>query len=168
MRRNKGSPSSECALMIRMLIVGYVLRSAQNGAVSCPKKGRTMLFHTSRRLSLSLFLGIAVSTGAYAQSGYQTINGTRVYTQIDQARGVATFSNECGSQTLTQRQLQAGAIPNQIIPCPRPQQSAPKADPGQFQREVDRIYREGREEFLRRSRTRRRSVLSRGCDTREE
>jgi tetratricopeptide (TPR) repeat protein len=61
-----------------------------------------------------------------AQSGPQTINGTAVYTEIDQARGVATFSNDCGSQTLTQGQLQAGAIPSQIIPCPRPN-SAPRS-----------------------------------------
>ena len=60
---------------------------------------------------------------AHAQSGYQTINGTRVLTEIDQSRGVATFSNDCGSQTLTQSQLQNGALPTNIIPCPRP--SAP-------------------------------------------
>jgi hypothetical protein len=65
-------------------------------------------------------LWIYGGAAAYAQSGYQTINGTRVFTQIDQARGVATFSNECGSQTLTQSELQGGAIPDQIIPCPRP------------------------------------------------
>jgi hypothetical protein len=67
---------------------------------------------------------LAASSGmccsVLAQSGEQVINGTRVFTQIDQGRGVATFSNSCGSQTLTQRQLQNGAIPDQIIPCPRP------------------------------------------------
>jgi len=57
---------------------------------------------------------------AQAESGYQTINGTRVFTEIDRGRGVATFTNECGSQTLTQSELQGGAIPDQIIPCPRP------------------------------------------------
>lgn len=56
---------------------------------------------------------------ARAESGYQVIQGTQVYTVIDHSRGVATFSNNCGSQTLTQRQLQQGAIPSQIIPCPR-------------------------------------------------
>lgn len=54
---------------------------------------------------------------ARAESGYQVIQGTRVFTEIDHARGVATFSNSCGSQTLTQRQLQQGAIPSRIIPC---------------------------------------------------
>jgi hypothetical protein len=43
----------------------------------------------------------AVSTKASAQSGYQVIQGTRVFTQVDQDAGVATFSNDCGSQTLT-------------------------------------------------------------------
>lgn len=59
---------------------------------------------------------------AHAESGYQVIDGTRVFTVIDRARGVATFSNDCGSQTLTQGQLQAGAKPTRIIPCPRPSQ----------------------------------------------
>jgi hypothetical protein len=74
---------------------------------------------------------------ATAESGYQIIRGTQVYTVIDHARGVATFSNECGSQTLSQAQLQAGAYPDKIIPCnPRqpqrpfdseqPRQSGPK------------------------------------------
>lgn len=67
---------------------------------------------------------------ALAQSGYQTINGTRVFTQIDQARGVATFTNECGSQTLTQSELQGGAIPDQIIPCPRPGAHRDSDEPG--------------------------------------
>lgn len=60
---------------------------------------------------------------AFAQSGYQTINGTRVFTQVYQDQGYAVFSNECGSQRLTQAELQAGAIPNNIIPCPRPNQT---------------------------------------------
>ncbi|TXN22149.1 hypothetical protein [Methylobacterium sp. WL9] len=67
-------------------------------------------------IALSLFV---FPSTAFAESGYQTIRGTRVYTVIDQSAGVATFSNECGSQTLTQRQLQSGSIPSQIIPCPR-------------------------------------------------
>lgn len=64
----------------------------------------------------ALTIGVAP---ANAESGYQTIQGTRVFTVIDHNAGVATFSNDCGSQTLTQRQLQAGAIPSQIMPCPR-------------------------------------------------
>ncbi|MGQ0455978.1 MAG: hypothetical protein ACT4OU_02825 [Hyphomicrobium sp.] len=61
----------------------------------------------------------ATQSPANAQSDYQTINGTQVFTVVDQQAGIATFSNSCGSQTLTQRQLQQGAIPSNIIPCPR-------------------------------------------------
>ena len=69
---------------------------------------------------------------ARAESGYQVIQGTRVFTEIDHARGVATFSNSCGSQTLTQRQLQQGAIPSRIIPCNKSSGSSSrsKCDPG--------------------------------------
>jgi hypothetical protein len=63
------------------------------------------------------------------ESGYQIIRGTRVFTQINHAAGVATFSNDCGSQTLTQGQLQAGAYPDQIIPCPKPSPSPPPPSP---------------------------------------
>lgn len=82
----------------------------------------TILFSLTGSLSPSLSL---------AQSGYEIINGTRVFTVVDQAAGVATFSNDCGSQTLTQTQLQQGAIPTDIIPCPRPQEqrSAPEPTP---------------------------------------
>lgn len=80
---------------------------------------------------------LSITTGAYAESGAQTINGTRVFTVVDRSRGVATFSNECGSQTLTQRQLQAGAIPNEIVPCPRPRKSIPNTfDPVARAREI--------------------------------
>lgn len=70
--------------------------------------------------ALSFAVTFVLGAPAWSQSGYQTINGTRVFTQIDQAAGVATFSNDCGTQRLTQAQLQNGAIPNQIVPCPRP------------------------------------------------
>lgn len=59
------------------------------------------------------------SAAAFAESGYQTINGTQVYTEIDHASKIATFSNDCGTQKLTQYELQQGAIPSEIIPCPR-------------------------------------------------
>ena len=54
------------------------------------------------------------------ESGYQTLQGTQVFTTVYHDRGYATFENECGKQQLTQRQLQQGAIPSNIIPCPRP------------------------------------------------
>ena len=76
-----------------------------------------------------LVLGSGV---AVAQSGYQTIQGTQVFTQIDQEAGVATFSNDCGSQSLSQSQLQNGAIPNNIIPCPRPSTAPPPPQQPRF------------------------------------
>ena len=87
------------------------------------------------RGSLFLFLVVATASIGFwpqpgrAQSGYQVINGTQVYTEIDQAARVATFSNQCGSQTLTQSQLQQGAIPTDIIPCPRPEPEPEIAPP---------------------------------------
>src|SRR5580704_12277136 len=69
---------------------------------------------------LAFFNLLLCKPAAAQESGYQTIRGTRVFTQINHAACVATFSNECGSQTLTQGQLQNGAYPDQIIPCPRP------------------------------------------------
>lgn len=92
-----------------------------------------------KTLSNSILLGLISilalpALSANAESGYQTINGTQVYTVIDHAAGLATFSNSCGSQTLTQGQLQAGAIPNQIIPCPgssqRQQPPSERCNPG--------------------------------------
>jgi len=87
-----------------------------------------------RPLCLATFAILAAWSHASGQeSGYQTIRGTRVYTQIDHANSRATFSNDCGSQVLTQRELQNGAIPTDIIPCPKPKQSysepSPQANP---------------------------------------
>lgn len=93
-------------------------------------------------LSLAAYLAVSVAAAASAsaQSGYQTINGTRVYTVIDQAAGIATFSNECGTQRLTQRELQGGAIPSRIIPCPRP--TSPKLDDARGLNEAKVFWRE--------------------------
>ncbi|HXR85833.1 MAG TPA: hypothetical protein VN728_02630 [Stellaceae bacterium] len=71
-------------------------------------------------VSVILFGGLQGET-ASAASGDQIIHGTWVHTDVDEGRGIATFSNACGSQTLTQTQLQRGAIPENIIPCPRPE-----------------------------------------------
>lgn len=91
-----------------------------------------MRMTTNTRAAVAAFAGAiaceladAGPAAAQIDRGYQTINGTRVYTEVDHQRRVATFSNACGSQTLTQAQLQAGAIPTRIIPCPRPQRAAP-------------------------------------------
>jgi hypothetical protein len=50
----------------------------------------------------------------------EIIQGTRVHVVLDDQTRLGTFSNSCGSQTLSQSQLQNGAIPSNIIPCPRP------------------------------------------------
>ena len=63
-------------------------------------------------------------------SGDQTIDGTRVHTTIYHERGYAVFTNDCGTQQLTQSQLQGGAKPTNIIPCPRP--SSPAAAENQY------------------------------------
>lgn len=86
----------------------------------------------SRARWILLFGSAFVAGGwssALAQSGYLTIRDTRVFVVVDQAAGIATFSNDCGRQILTQRQLQAGATPDQIIPCPRRGTSAPSRRP---------------------------------------
>src|SRR4051794_2187357 len=62
---------------------------------------------------------------AHGESGYQVVHGTRVFTVVNRRGTAATFSNACGSQTLTRRAIQAGALPNRIIPCPRPRHQAP-------------------------------------------
>lgn len=67
----------------------------------------------------ALLMGDLSVSNAQSGCGYRTINGTQVEVCVDLGRGIATFNNNCGSQTLTQGQLAAGAIPNQIIPCPR-------------------------------------------------
>jgi hypothetical protein len=66
--------------------------------------------------AVMLFAGAAASQ----ESGYQVIQGTRVFTRIDHAADNATFSNDCGRQTISHQDLAAGAIPTDIIPCPRP------------------------------------------------
>lgn len=78
-----------------------------------------MFFRIKSGMFLILaFLAIAIPARAQ-ESGYQVIQGTRVYTEIDHANQSATFSNDCGRQTISRRDLQNGAIPNRIIPCPR-------------------------------------------------
>lgn len=67
-----------------------------------------------------LLAGVSPGAAENIESGYQTIQGTRVYTNVYHERGYATFENDCGKQRLTQRELQQGAIPSNIIPCPRP------------------------------------------------
>jgi hypothetical protein len=100
-------------------------------------------------LSLAIVLLVALCDlrSAAAQSGDLVINGTHVLGVVDEGRGVATFSNACGSQTLTQPQLQAGAIPNQIIPCPRNGSGASQPNPtAERQTECQKNWRQGSEQ----------------------
>ena len=82
-------------------------------------------------ITLFLCLSLLPAGSAFAQSGDQVINGTRVHTEIFASEGYAVFSNSCGSQRISQGALQNGAIPNQIIPCPRPQQKSTYLPPAQ-------------------------------------
>ncbi len=84
--------------------------------------------------TVGLFSLLAAPPPSHAEwidEGDQTINGTQVHTTIYHDRGYAVFSNDCGSQTLTQSQLQGGAIPDDIIPCPRDSGGEPSADADQ-------------------------------------
>jgi hypothetical protein len=69
------------------------------------------------------------SHSAFSQtySGDQVIDGTRVHTEVYEDQGYAIFRNSCGSQRISQRDLQGGAKPYNIIPCPRPR-STPRSD----------------------------------------
>jgi len=60
-----------------------------------------------------------LSLAARAESGDLNIDGTWVHVEIDHDRDVATFSNSCGTQVLTHQELEAGAKPDDIIPCPQ-------------------------------------------------
>jgi hypothetical protein len=59
------------------------------------------------------------SAAEWIDSGDQVIDGTSMHTTVYHDRGYAVFENECGSQRLTQSELQGGAKPTDIIPCPR-------------------------------------------------
>lgn len=76
-----------------------------------------------RLLISSVFVATcAIATPSFAEwidEGDQDINGTEVHTTIYHDRGYAVFSNDCGSQRLSQEELEDGAIPSDIIPCPR-------------------------------------------------
>ena len=62
---------------------------------------RCQLSRSALLLSVFVLLWVGGSSFARQDKGYQTIQGTQVYTVIDHDRGVATFSNDCGTQTLT-------------------------------------------------------------------
>ncbi len=76
-------------------------------------------------LSMFLLVPSAFCRDVHGESGYQVVHGTRVFTVVNRRGTAATFSNACGSQTLTRRAIQAGALPTRIIPCPRTGQPAP-------------------------------------------
>jgi hypothetical protein len=68
---------------------------------------------------IATLLSGAASGAEFIESGTQVIDGTRVNTTVYHERGYATFSNDCGSQDISQSALQRGAKPTEIIPCPR-------------------------------------------------
>lgn len=82
----------------------------------------------SSLVSGTMLLGLTTPGNAERiDRGSQVIQGTHVRTTIYHERGYAVFENDCGSQRLSQGQLQAGAIPRDIIPCPRPGATTPSA-----------------------------------------
>jgi hypothetical protein len=72
---------------------------------------------------ITIFVALLGASRAQAQSGCgnYVINGTQVRECFTNGNNYVTFSNSCGTQTLTHDQLHAGAIPSQIVPCPRTQ-----------------------------------------------
>ncbi len=88
------------------------------------------MFFLNKALALGVvvivvFGGISPGSAERIDRGSQVIRGTQVNTTVYHERGYAEFTNDCGTQRLTQSQLQNGAIPNNIIPCPRPSSSTP-------------------------------------------
>lgn len=95
---------------------------------------RVMPFPVTLAFTLLLFTAPPTIRSASAQSGCgsYTIQGTDVQECYTAGDDYVTFSNSCGTETLTQSQLQAGAIPTTIIPCPQPQlepQPEPEPEP---------------------------------------
>jgi Domain of unknown function (DUF4189) len=69
--------------------------------------------------------GVGVSAAERIDRGTRNIDGTSVSITVYHERGYADFENSCGSQRLTQSQLQSGAKPHNIIPCPRRSTTVP-------------------------------------------
>ncbi len=49
--------------------------------------------------------------------GNAAVQGTEVFELVDLAADSVTFTNACGTQTLTHAQLATGAIPTEIVSC---------------------------------------------------
>jgi hypothetical protein len=80
------------------------------------------------RPAFLLFLCLeSAPASSQTYSGDQVIDGTKVHTEVYEDQGYAIFRNSCGSQRISQRELQRGAKPYNIIPCPRPR-SAPQSE----------------------------------------
>lgn len=131
-----------------------VCRAGRPGALDATRASLRRMLVASRCLAPQVLLALVLLLGSVgllrAESGYQVINGTRVFTEIDHVGRVATFSNECGSQRLTQSQLQNGAIPSNIIPCTRQNKvrSGPSDDSSRRERDAlrERVQRQKREQ----------------------
>ena len=86
----------------------------------------------SCRLAAAVLAAMLTTAPAHAEwvdNGDQVIDGTQMHTTVYHDRGYAVFSNSCGSQRLTQSELQGGAKPTDIIPCPRPDSTAANPPP---------------------------------------
>lgn len=57
---------------------------------------------------------------AVSGCGTRNFSGTLVYECYDAADSYATFSNNCGTQRLSAEAASHGAVPTDIVPCPRP------------------------------------------------
>jgi hypothetical protein len=61
------------------------------------------------------------SAEAVRMCGQRNFNGTLVQECYDAADSYVTFSNACGTQRVDAQAASHGAIPDQLVPCPRPQ-----------------------------------------------
>jgi len=60
----------------------------------------------------------------------RTINGTSVHECYDGAQGEAVLTNSCGTQRMSAQDLSNGAIPTDIVPCPRSSGGSSHSDSG--------------------------------------
>jgi len=77
-----------------------------------------MLFFSLSRIATTLLLFLVASAAASAEET-MSINGTQLKVTTDYGRDVVIFNNDCGTQTLSRQQLLQGAIPSDLVPCPR-------------------------------------------------
>ncbi|MGP0059757.1 MAG: hypothetical protein ACLPID_10770 [Beijerinckiaceae bacterium] len=87
------------------------------------------------------------SAEAVRMCGQRNFNGTLVQECYDAADSYVTFSNACGTQRVDAQAASHGAIPDQLVPCPR---RGVNTQPGKSVDESDHhdfLMRMGREQF---------------------